>query len=145
MHENLKFSYTFFPKEYCCSNTLYRSAIKAKDEDAINECRLLCKEFIRLNIERAKELDSCRIICFCSPCYPIYRHAFPNKEIIFYPQAIDNTIAAAKWNKEIDYYAACCKLYKKFAPAPMDVKSTNSVFYKIKRLSAYEKNRTIAR
>jgi Fe-S oxidoreductase len=129
------FGYTFLSKEYCCGNTLYRPAIKAKDEEAIAECRALSKEFIRLNIERAKELGSRRIIIFCSPCYPIYRHAFPNEKIVFYPQAINEAIVSVEWNKEIDYYAGCYKLHKKFAPVPMDLKSTDSALKKIKGLS----------
>ncbi|MCK4820816.1 hypothetical protein KA005_33935, partial [bacterium] len=70
-------TYTFLSKEYCCGNNLYRPAIKAKDEEAMAECRLLSKEFVGLNIEKAKELGSRRHIIFCSPCYPIYRHAYP--------------------------------------------------------------------
>ena len=130
-----KFSYTFLSKEYCCGNTLYRPAIKARDEDAIAECRALSKEFIGQNIKRAKELGSQRIIIFCSPCYPIYRHAFPNEKIVFYPQAINESIAAVEWNKKIDYYAGCYKLHKKFAPVPMDLQSTDSILRNIKGLS----------
>jgi len=129
------FSYTFLSKEYCCGNTLYRPAIKARDADALAECRALSREFVRLNIEKAKKLGSRRIIIFCSPCYPIYRHAFPDEKIIFYPQAIDETIVAMQWNKKIDYYAGCYKLHKKFAPVPMDLKSTDSAFKKIKGLA----------
>jgi Fe-S oxidoreductase len=129
------FSYTFLSKEYCCGNTLYRPAIKAKDEEAITECRSLSKEFIGLNIERAKELGSRRIIIFCSPCYPIYKHAFPGENIVFYPHAINETITAVECNQKIDYYAGCYKLHKRFAPVPMDLKSTDSVFKKIQGLS----------
>ena len=85
-------TYTFLSKEFCCGNNLYRPAIKAKDEEAMAECRSLSKEFIGLNIEKAKELGSKRIIVFCSPCYPIYKHAFPDENIVFYPQAISESI-----------------------------------------------------
>jgi len=128
-------AYTFLSKEFCCGNNLYRPAIKAKDEEAMAECRSLSKEFIGLNIEKAKELKSQRIIIFCSPCYPIYKHAFPNENIVFYPQAINNAITDLCWNKGIDYYAGCYRLHRKFSPVPMDLESTNSVFEKIEDLS----------
>ncbi len=128
-------SYTFLSKEYCCGNVLYRPAIKAKDEEAIDECQSLSKEFISLNIEKAKELGAQRIIVFCSPCYPIYKHAFPNENIVFYPQAINDAITDLCWDKDIDYYAGCYRLHRKLAPVPIDLKSTNSVFEKIKDLS----------
>jgi hypothetical protein len=127
--------YTFLSKEYCCGNNLYRPAIKAKDKEAMAECRLLSREFVGLNIKNAKELGARRLIIFCSPCYPIYRHAYPGKKIIFYPQAIDEAISTIEWNEKIDYYAGCYRLHKKFSPVPMDLKSTNSVFKKIRGIS----------
>ncbi len=126
--------YTFLSKEYCCGNNLYRPAIKARSEEAMAECRSFSKEFIGLNIEKAKALGAKRLIVFCSPCYPLYRHAFPKEDIIFYPQAINEAIAGIEWINKIDYYAGCYKLHKKFAPVPMDLKSTNSVFKKINGL-----------
>lgn len=126
--------YTFLSKEYCCGNNLYRPAIKAKDEEAMAECRALSKEFIGLNIENARGLGAQRIIIFCSPCYPIYKHAFPNANIVFYPQAINDAITELDWNGEIDYYAGCYRLHRKFSPVPMDLKSTDSVFAKIKHI-----------
>ncbi|MBW1892105.1 MAG: hypothetical protein JRI91_00210 [Deltaproteobacteria bacterium] len=128
-------NYTFLSKEYCCGNNLYRPAIKAKDDEAMAECRSLSKEFVGLNINKARELGSKRIIIFCSPCYPIYKHAFPNENIVFYPQALSGAITTLHWNKEIDYYAGCYRLHKKFSPVPMDLKSTNTVFDKIEDLS----------
>ncbi len=128
-------TYTFLSKEYCCGNDLYRPAIKAKDEEAMDECRSLSKEFVGLNIDKAKELGAQRIVIFCSPCYPIYKHAFPDENIVFYPQAISEAITDLSWNEPIDYYPGCYRLHKKFSPVPMDLKSTNSVFKKIKNLS----------
>jgi hypothetical protein len=128
-------SYTFLSKEYCCGNNLYRPAIKEKDEEAMAECRSLSREFVGLNIKTAKELGAKRLIIFCSPCYPIYKHAFPNEDIIFYPRIIDEAVSEMHWNHEIDYYAGCYRLHKKFSPVPMDLKSTNSVFEKIRGLS----------
>lgn len=128
-------NYTFLSKEFCCGNNLYRPAIKAKDEEAMAECRSLSKEFVGLNIKKAKALGAKRIIIFCSPCYPIYKHAFPNENIVYYPKVINDAISTLSWNKEIDYYAGCYKLHKKFSPVPMDLKSTNSIFEKIENLS----------
>ncbi len=128
-------TYTFLSKEYCCGNTLYRPAIKAKHKQAMTECRSLSKEFVGLNIEKVKGLGAQRIIIFCSPCYPIYKHAFPKENIIFYPQAINESISNMNWNGTIDYYAGCYRLHKKFSPVPMDLKSTNSVFKKRQNLS----------
>jgi len=127
--------YTFLSREFCCGNNLYRPAIKAKDEEAIAGCRSLSKEFIGHNIEKAKDLGARRIVVFCSPCYPIYRHAFPHENIVFYPQAIDDAVADLSWNQDIDYYAGCYRLHGKLSPVPMDLKSTDSVFEKIRGLS----------
>ena len=127
--------YTFLSQEYCCGNYLYRPAIKAKDEAAMAECRSFSKEFAGLNIAQAKQLGARRLILFCSPCYPIYKFAFPEEDIVFYPQAISEVIGHLKWPGEIDYYAGCYKLHRNFANVPMDLKSTNAVFDKIDGLS----------
>jgi hypothetical protein len=126
------FSYTFLSKEYCCGNYLYRPAIKSRDQEAINECRDLSKEFVERNIRQAKILGANRLIIFCSPCYPIYKHAFPEEEIVFYPAAIGEVMASLKFEKAIDYYAGCYRLHKKFSSVPMDLKSTENVFSRLK-------------
>jgi hypothetical protein len=82
-------SYTFLSKEYCCGNYLYRPAIKQRDADALAQCRLLSQEFIGMNLELARALGAKRIAIFCSPCYPIFKHAFPEEEIVFYPKLLD--------------------------------------------------------
>jgi len=82
------FSYTFLSREYCCGNYLYRPAVKAREEAAMAECRELSKEFVSLNLLAAKGLGAKRLVIFCSPCYPIYKHAFPREDIVFYPKAI---------------------------------------------------------
>ena len=127
--------FTFLSREYCCGNYLYRPAIKAKDEEAMAECRSYSKEFAGLNIAQMKKLGGRRLILFCSPCYPIYKHAFPEEEIVFYPQAIAEMIGDLKWPHAIDYYAGCYKLHRSFANVPMDLKSTNAVFDRIAGLS----------
>jgi hypothetical protein len=127
--------YTFLSKEYCCGNYLYRPAIKAKDETAMEECRVLSKEFVSNNIEQAKKLGASRIILFCSPCYPIYKSAFPEENIIYFPEAIIEAVGPLEYNQKIDYYAGCYKLHQRFAPIPVDLKSTNRVFDKITGLS----------
>ena len=81
-------SYTFLSREYCCGNYLYRPAIKARDEAAMAGCRELSREFVDLNLSAARELGAKRLVIFCSPCYPIYKHAFPQEDIVFYPVAI---------------------------------------------------------
>jgi hypothetical protein len=128
-------NFTFLSKEYCCGNYLYRPAIKAKDEEAMAECRSLSREFVGLNIEQARKLGAKRLIIFCSPCYPIYKQAFPEEDIIFYTQAIYESLGPIKFQGEIDYYAGCYRLHKKFAPIPMDLKSANAVFNQIEGLS----------
>lgn len=124
-------SFTFLSKEYCCGNRLYRPAIEARNDEVLNECRSLSREFISLNLQKAKDLGARRIIMFCSACYPIYKYAFPQEEIIFYPQAILEVIPPMEWKNEIDYYAGCYRLHKKLAPVPMELRSTNEVFKKI--------------
>ena len=124
-------SYTFLSKEYCCGNNLYRPAIKAKDEAAMAECRELSRKFVDLNIKKARELGAKRLVIFCSPCYPIYKHAFPDEDIVFYPQAIYEAMPEIDCAGDIDYYPGCYKLHKRFSPAPMDLRSTEAVFKKI--------------
>ena len=128
-------NFTFLSRETCCGNYLYRPAIKARDEEAMAECRSYSKEFVGMNVEQMKKLGGRRLILFCSPCYPIYKHAFPEEDIIYYPQALSEVIDTINWTGEIDYYAGCYKLHRKFAEIPMDLKSTNTVFSKIGGLS----------
>ena len=127
--------YTFLSKEYCCGNYLYRPVIKAKDETAMEECRLLSREFVGNNIEQAKKLGASRIILFCSPCYPIYKFAVPGENIIYFPEALLEAIGPLACNQQIDYYAGCYKLHRLFAPVPVDLKSTHRVFDRISGLS----------
>lgn len=127
--------YTFLSKEYCCGNYLYRPAIKEKDETAIGECRSLSKEFVGNNIEQAQKLGASRIILFCSPCYPIYKFAFPEENIIYFPEVLLESIDTLECEQQIDYYAGCYKLHQRFAPVPVDLKSTNRVFNRITGLS----------
>ncbi len=129
-----KMSYTFLSREYCCGNYLYRPAIKNKDEAALAQCRSLSKEFAGLNLEQAQKLGARRLILFCSPCYPVYKHAWPGEDIVFYPQAIAEVMGELAWSGSIDYYAGCYRLHRNFSPAPMDLKSTNAVFEKISGL-----------
>ncbi|MFH1136227.1 MAG: heterodisulfide reductase-related iron-sulfur binding cluster [Pseudomonadota bacterium] len=128
------FSHTFLSEEYCCGNNVYRPAIKAKDEKALAECRDLSREFLEKNITFAKKLGAKRLVIFCSPCYPIYKHAFPYEDIVFYPTALNEIMPTINLHQEIDYYAGCYRLHRKFAPTPMDLKSTNQVFEKIEGL-----------
>ena len=128
-------SYTFLSKEYCCGNYLYRPAIKQRDDAALAECRSLSKEFIGINLELARGLGAKRIVIFCSPCYPIFRHAFPEERIVFYPKLMEEALPPMEWHDAIDYYAGCYKLHKRLAPAPMDLKSTNAVFDRVEGLS----------
>jgi hypothetical protein len=128
-------SYTFLSKEYCCGNMLYRPAIKHRDEEAIAECRSLSREFIEMNLRSAKALGARRVVIFCSPCYPIYKHSFPQEEIDFYPKLMQEALPPMQWRGAIDYYAGCYRLHRKLAPAPMELKSTNAVFEKIEGLS----------
>jgi hypothetical protein len=128
-------SYTFLSKEYCCGNYLYRPAIKQRDDAALAECRSLSKEFIGTNLALARELGAKRIVIFCSPCYPIFRHAFPEEAIVFYPKLLEEALPPMQWREAIDYYAGCYKLHRRLAPAPMDLKSTNAVFDRIEGLS----------
>jgi Cysteine-rich domain len=128
------FSYTFLSREYCCGNYVYRPAIKARDESALAECRELSKEFLAMNVEQAEALGATRLVIFCSPCYPIYRHAFPDKEILFYPAALNAILNPMQFRREIDYYPGCYKLHEKFSPVPMDLESTQEIFAKMEGL-----------
>jgi len=132
------FSYTFLSREYCCGNYLYRPAIKARDDEALAGCRELSREFVALNLLAAKELGARRLVIFCSPCYPIYKHAFPDEDIVFYPRALAEAIGKLDCGQTIDYYAGCYRLHRRFSPAPMDLDSTEEVF---SRLEGLEVNR----
>ncbi len=127
-------SFTFLSKEYCCGNYLYRPSIKAKDEQAVEECRGYSKEFIGKNIEKARELGAKRLVIFCSPCYPIYKHLYPEEEIEFYPALLNRLIEGFRLEKEIDYYPGCYRLHRRLAPVEMDLGSTDLILEKIKGL-----------
>jgi hypothetical protein len=131
-------SHTFLSKEFCCGNLLYRPAIQARDNDAIEACRSLSREFVKRNVDQAKGLGSKRIVIFCSPCYPIYKHAFPEEEIIFYPAILAEAMGTVPFHEEIDYYAGCYRLHRKFSPVPMDLRSTEDV---LSRLEGAQVNR----
>lgn len=135
IYDQKKFSYTFLSKEYCCGNYVYRPAIKARDEAALAECRELSKEFVAGNLKQARDLGAKRIVIFCSPCYPVFKHSFPEENIVFYPATLNELMEPLSYNKEIDYYAGCYKLHRKFAPTPMDLKSTNEIFSKMQGLN----------
>jgi len=141
IYDRQGFSYTFLSREYCCGNNLYRPAIKARDDQALTECRRLSEEFVAKNLEAAKDLGARRLVIFCSPCYPIFKHALPDENIVFYPVTLAEVMETIPFQEEIDYYAGCYKLHRKFSPVPMDLKSTNEVFsmlegMKINRISA---------
>lgn len=136
--ERSGFSYTFLSQEYCCGNYLYRPAIKARDDEALAGCRELSKEFVALNLLAARGLGAQRLVIFCSPCYPIYKHAFPQEDIVFYPQAMAEAMGTIPFERKIDYYAGCYRLHRRFSPVPMDLDSTEEVFA---RLEGLEVNR----
>jgi hypothetical protein len=125
--EHRGFSYTFLSKEYCCGNMLYRPAIKARDEEAIAECRVLSKEFVAKNLQQARDLGARRVVIFCSPCYPIYRHAFPQEEIVFYPRLLAEAMGEVQFEESIDYYPGCYRLNQRFSSVDMDLESTETV------------------
>ncbi|MBW1951038.1 MAG: (Fe-S)-binding protein [Deltaproteobacteria bacterium] len=127
-------SYTFLSEETCCGNYLYRPAIKARNDEAMEECRSLSREFVGQNVERARRLGAKRLVIFCSPCYPIYKHAFPDEEIVFYPRAIREAMGRARLESRVDYYAGCYRLHRKFSPVPMDLKSAEQVLDNIEGL-----------
>jgi Fe-S oxidoreductase len=131
-------SHTFLSKEFCCGNLLYRPAIQARDSDGIEECRGLSREFVERNLDQAKRLGAKRIVIFCSPCYPIYKHAFPEEEIIFYPAILAEAMGTVPFHEEMDYYAGCYRLHRKFSPVPMDLQSTENV---LSRLEGVRVNR----
>ena len=134
-------SFTFLSKEYCCGNYLYRPAIKARDEQALEECRAYSKEFIGKNIEQAKKLGARRLVVFCSPCYPIYKYLFPDEEVEYYPALLQRVVGEFSLEQEIDYYPGCYKLHSRFAPVEMDLQSTDLLLEKIKGLKV---NRIVA-
>lgn len=138
IYERGGLSYTFLSREYCCGNYLYRPAIAARDERAIEEVRGLSREFVARNVGRARELGARRLVIFCSPCYPIYKHAFPEENIVFYPAAIAEVMGTIPYRERIDYYAGCYRLHRKLSPVPMDLGSTEDVF---SRLEGLEINR----
>lgn len=137
LYDRTGFSYTFLSREYCCGNYLYRPAIATRDDAAMAECRELSREFVALNIEAMKDLGARRLVIFCSPCYPIYKHAFPDLNIVFYPVTIGEVMDEVRYDGRIDYYAGCYRLHRRFAPVPMDLESTEEVFAKMKGLDIH--------
>ena len=126
IYDRTGFSYTFLSREYCCGNYLYRPAIKAHDEEALAECRDLSAEFVAKNLEAAERLGAKRLVIFCSPCYPIFKHALPAENIVFYPVSLAVAMETTPFDEAIDYYAGCYKLHRKFSPVPMDLKGAHA-------------------
>ncbi|MBI9075266.1 MAG: hypothetical protein JEZ02_07640 [Desulfatibacillum sp.] len=137
VYDRAGFSYTFLSEEYCCGNNVYRPAIKARDQDALAECQALSREFVEKNLLKARELGARRLVIFCSPCYPIYKHALPEEDIVFYPTTLDECVSPMEHEQSVDYYAGCYRLHKKFAPVPMDLKGVKKVFSKISGLDVH--------
>ena len=121
IYDQRGFSYTFLSKEYCCGAYLYRPVIQARDDAALAECRELSREFVGKNLEAAKALGARRLVIFCSPCYPIFKHAFPEASIDFYPVTLARGMERTPFNERIDYYPGCYKLHRKFSPVPMEM------------------------
>lgn len=137
IYDQGNFSYTFLSTEYCCGNYLYRPAIAAHDDEAIAACRELSSEFVAKNLEAAKALGARRLVIFCSPCYPIYKHASPEEDIVFYPVTLHEIMDTLPFEERIDYYPGCYRLHRKFSPVPMDLKSTEQVFAKLEGLDIH--------
>jgi len=121
-------SHTFLSQEYCCGNYLYRPVIAAKDDAALSECRALSREFVLKTADIAQGFGAKRLVIFCSPCYPVYKHSLPDRDVVFYPVAIREAMGQVPYPGRIDYYAGCYRLHKRISPAPMDLASTNDVF-----------------
>ncbi len=137
IYDRTGFSYTFLSREYCCGNYLYRPAIKARDDQALAECRDLSAEFVSQNLEAAERLGAKRLVIFCSPCYPIFKNALPEENIVFYPVTLAEVMEATPFDEAVDYFAGCYKLHRKFSPVPMDLKSTNHVFEKLEGVKVH--------
>ena len=127
-------SHTFLSLEYCCGNNLYRAAIKAHNDEALEECRSLSKQFVRRNVDAAAKLGARRLTVFCSPCYPIYKHACPDADIAFYPVLLEETMHDKVLYQTVDYYSGCYRLHKEFAPEDMDLESADNILEKIEGL-----------
>ena len=121
-------SYTFLSEEYCCGNYLYRPVIAARDAAALAECRALSREFALRTADVAQAFGARRLVIFCSPCYPVYKHALPDREVVFYPAAIREAMGRVPFRGRIDYYAGCYRLHQRISPEPMDLASTEEVF-----------------
>jgi Fe-S oxidoreductase len=137
IYDRTRFSYTFLSRELCCGNYIYRPAVAARDEEALAACRELSREFLSENLRAARELGARRLVIFCSPCYPIYKHSFPGEDIVFYPATLAEIINQASLEESIDYYPGCYRLHRRLSPAPMDLESTEEVFSHIKGLEIH--------
>lgn len=76
-----------------------------RDQEVLNKCQEISKEFVGKNLEYSKQLGAKRIILFCPPCYPVYKYAFPEENIIFYPEALNEVMDIINYQGKIDYYA----------------------------------------
>lgn len=127
-------SFTFLSKEYCCGSYLWRSALKAGDEEDWDECSKYSKQFIDRNIVQARNLGTKRIIVGCSMCYSIYKYLYPQENIVYYPEILAECLPKLWTDKKIDYYPGCYKFHRKLFPVPTDLVSTEQVFAKIQGL-----------
>ncbi len=137
-------SLTLLSREYCCGNYLFRPAIAARDESSLEECRRISRQFLSENLKRARGLGARRLVILCSPCYPLYRHAFPDEDIVFYPRVLLELLEGGRLGKpsnlprSIDYYAGCYRLHRKLANVPMDLEAADGI---LERFPDMEVNR----
>lgn len=62
----------------------------------------ISKGFVNKAVQSPRKFGAKRLVIFCYPCYPIYKHAFPEEEIIFYPKATAEIMGEMEFNKKID-------------------------------------------
>jgi hypothetical protein len=71
--EMLKIDYTFLSKEYCCGwMPVGQPAVMMKNEEDIQEFRIISRELIVENFKQAEALGARSIALFCAACEPNY-------------------------------------------------------------------------
>ncbi len=129
--------YTFLPKSYCCTNSLFTRGVRARDQEQVSKAYDITKSIADRNIEQAKALGARTVVTLCQGCDTVYRmHKDAwDLEVIWYPELIERFFTGGKLQLKADYYAGCYRLDSRLAnPNPPNLDSAIRIMSKIEGL-----------
>jgi Fe-S oxidoreductase len=138
--EMLKIDYTFLSKEYCCGwMPVGQPAVMMKNEEDIQEFRIISRELIVENFKQAEALGARSIALFCAACEPNYSNCKNETglEFISYADLLERHFEKGKLEMEIDYYPGCYRFRRKITHQTLD---TGSALHLMDRIAGLKVN-----